>query len=639
MNIIWSEQDIIIVNNIRVLNKDATRRFYEAYKDKFINPIDINKQLFTEEWATKVIEKYPIKSLEEQIEEDLLNINPLTPEIFVRYIVDLPKKYNLRDVNKIKEYGYIFSKKFNIVFDEKLYKRIVEEKIYKNYIELYDLDVIFKDKVKDLDSLLSLLKALNNGKHNRFEVAMHVLSYLDNNNYFNKYGKKSMELGIFLKSLNSEHYAFNNIIDSICDKFNIEDINTVISECLKGKKIEKKYINVNEFIVDYLKQNKYESFASGRYLELLIYNIYKNFPNTSDFMVRQLIVQNLNDDYEFNEANITLGIVLYRENMKLNQKIETSGLKAYMDKYIYNYLYGIKDGLINSHLYLNENNWKLVVKDIIEKTYKLYKEYKKEHISYNDAILLRNLLVDIKEYSIKYNSKIYKLLLSAMKIDIIEYKKICNELDNNKLNEYKINDDKILREDVLSGKFILVHEYLLNDKKRKMIDNSIFLDSVNMSFDKICYLSASKNFKDMLMIDARHITDNQLIEYLSCLYYKNVDNFIDFCNQLGYMRVKGIHDLLKDFSEYPYDSVNKIIENMDKNKELEVDKIFKRKKPNSKKSKKKTFFAFIIGSSIISNIYMSMNHNNIGVVNGQSESLNSIVSSTESLEDLNEKNK
>ena len=56
MKTIWNDQDIIIVNNIRVLNKDATVRFYEMYKDKFVNPIDVDKQLFTEEWAIKVIE-------------------------------------------------------------------------------------------------------------------------------------------------------------------------------------------------------------------------------------------------------------------------------------------------------------------------------------------------------------------------------------------------------------------------------------------------------------------------------------------------------------------------------------------------------------------------------------------------------
>ncbi len=637
MKTIWNDQDIIIVNNIRVLNKDATVRFYEMYKDKFVNPIDVDKQLFTEEWAIKVIEKYPIKSLEELIEEDLLNINPLTKETFMRYIMDLPQKHDIKDINKIKEFGYLFSKKFNIVFDEKLYKKILEEKMYLNYVEKFALDTIFNDKVKTLDSLLSLLKALSNGKYKQEEVSSNVISYLEKNNYFSQYGKKSMELGEFLKLLNSEHYAFNNIIDSICDKFNIEDINIAIENCLKGKKIEKKYNYLNDFIKEYLKENKYESFASGRYLELLIYNIYKKFPKVSDFMVRQLIINNLNDDYEFNEANITLGIVLYRENMKLNHKIEKDGLDNYMDKYVYNYLYGIKDGLINSHLYLNEANWKLVVKDVIERTYRLYNLYKKEQITYNEAILLKKLLVDIKDYSIKYNSKMYSLLLSALKIDILEYKKICKELDNNKWNEIKKNNDKLLREDILSGRFDIVHDYLLNEKERKVIDNQDFLDSVNMSFDKICYLSASKNFKNMLIIDARHITYEQLIEYLSCLYYKDVDNFAKYCDKLGYSRIKGIHDLLKQFEEYPYDCIDPLIEDMDKRKELEVDKIFKRKKPNSKKSKRKTFYSFIIGSSIISSIYMSMNHNTLDVVNYHSKALDNILSNTETLECLNEK--
>ena len=234
MNALFSEDETIITpDGIRYLNKEASRKFYELYKD--IIGENYNNTLFRYDLVLKACSSLPRK-------KELSDIDKLKNE-YNKLVVN-------GEISKKDFYSLLYScskiiKKRVSLNDLKEYAKELNSDLYGNNENEFDLYIILCKKgfkfvldnyCENLDDLLYLLELKKSFEITSNDVECEVIDNWIMNNKFYSY-KHKKEFNSFINELKKDKYYYSNeiflFLESKYDLFSLSEYGVAIEEQIK----------------------------------------------------------------------------------------------------------------------------------------------------------------------------------------------------------------------------------------------------------------------------------------------------------------------------------------------------------------------------------------------------------------------
>jgi hypothetical protein len=246
MNALFSEDETIITpDGIKYLNKEASRKFYELYKD--IIGDRYSNTLFRYDLVLKACSSLPRK-------KELSDIEKLKEE-YNKLVVD-------GEISKKNFYSLLYScsriiKKRVSLNDLKEYAKELNNDLYGNNVNEFDLYIVLCQKgfnfvlnnyCENLDDLLYLLELEKEFDIKSEDVECEVIDNWIMNNKFYSFKHKKDFIN-FLSEIRKDKYYYSTelflFLDNKYDLFSITEYGVVIEEQLK---IENTFDNDIEYI-------------------------------------------------------------------------------------------------------------------------------------------------------------------------------------------------------------------------------------------------------------------------------------------------------------------------------------------------------------------------------------------------------
>lgn len=236
MEILWSKEDIVVSKNgVLLLNKAASKRFYEVYKDKIDSKYANN--LFPVEFAQKAYNICPrniedilgkIKNDDEIVYEEYKKFFSVKQPDYISFFNFLYSISKLLDKNVTIDEMKIFGFRLN----KTLFKKYEEN--FSRFVKLKDGDLlsVLNNECNSLDDFLDILNIVKLFDINSIEINLDLIDnwLLENGYYSLNYAKEFKEF-IGKLSKDTENYYFGKTIAKyLFTKYDIKSfVNSSIS--------------------------------------------------------------------------------------------------------------------------------------------------------------------------------------------------------------------------------------------------------------------------------------------------------------------------------------------------------------------------------------------------------------------------